>query len=540
MKQLPQSISRGAIYARVSSQKQKEGETIESQVTALRALALQKGCDVPEAFVFLDNGVSGSILQRPALDELRDVIRTEPLDVLFIYAPDRLSRNYTYQLILLEEFRRHGVGVHFLKSPPETDTPEAKMLSHFQGIFAEYERALILDRSRRGRMYKAKQNDPSILPCMPFGYRRVNTGREASVHIIEEQAAIVREIFRLYVHERLPLQGVAAKLMNEGIKTPKGHSKWNIATVRGILKNQAYIGTTHYGKTERCEGIPDRIRYYPSGRFQKPMHARRTKPEAEWLPIDMPPLISESDFELAQEQLNKNAIHASRNTKEPGLLQGLVLCGECGEPFYKRARQYIKKRVGLYHCRSRREKKVKKCSNKAVRQEILDQLVYSEVLKLLKNPSLVQAELARRTKEVLNVEDEARREVQIKKALSKLSQDRDRILDAYQEGLLSLEELVKRNRSIDTRRGDLEKSMQAIRALKLEHVGKYGIEASFNSLLKRMEEAAESLTFSEKQKLVRLLVEKVVVKADKITVVHCISPRILAKENSQLILDGPG
>jgi site-specific DNA recombinase len=209
MKRQLMNISKAAIYARVSSQKQKEGETIESQISALRVLALKEGYDVSDTFLFLDNGISGAVMHRPALDELRDMIKTEPLDIIFIYSPDRLSRNYTHQLILLEEFRRQGVRVHFLKSPPETDTPEAKMLSHFQGIFSEYERALILDRSRRGRIYKAKKNDPSILPSMPYGYKRIKTDRAATVYIVEEEAPIVKEIFRLYVYEGLTLKAVA-------------------------------------------------------------------------------------------------------------------------------------------------------------------------------------------------------------------------------------------------------------------------------------------------------------------------------------------
>src|ERR1700722_2319185 len=140
-------LKKAAIYARVSSQKQKEGDTIDSQVDALLLYAKQEGFVVPKHWMFLDDGVSGKSLHRPALDELRDMIRTEPLEALFIYAPDRLSRSYPHQLILLEEFRKGGLKVRFLKGAPEGNTPEAIMFNHFQGIFAEYERGLILDRA---------------------------------------------------------------------------------------------------------------------------------------------------------------------------------------------------------------------------------------------------------------------------------------------------------------------------------------------------------------------------------------------------------
>src|SRR5262249_45515672 len=122
---------KAAIYARVSSQKQKEDETIESQIEALRLYALQEGYRVPEKWLFVDNGISGEMLQRPALDELRDVTQLDSLETILIYSPDRLARKYSHQLILLEEFRRHGVNVCFLKKAPSKDTPEAVMFSHF-------------------------------------------------------------------------------------------------------------------------------------------------------------------------------------------------------------------------------------------------------------------------------------------------------------------------------------------------------------------------------------------------------------------------
>jgi site-specific DNA recombinase len=533
-----------AIYARVSSQKQKEGDTIESQTKALRTFALQKGFDVPESKIFLDNGVSGSVLQRPALDELRDVIRTENLNIIFIYSPDRLSRDYTHQLILLEEFRKQGVKVCFLNSPPESDTPESKMLAHFQGIFAEYERALILDRSRRGRIYKAKQNDPTVLPRMPYGYERIKVNGRAMVHVIEEHARIVKEVFRLYTQECMPLSQIVEKLNNDKINPPKNGSKWFVSSLRTMLSNPAYTGTTYYGKSERCQGVSDRIQHRGSKKMYPGNNAKRVKPESEWLPIDMPQIINENDFEIAQERFKKNAELSSRNTREPGLLQGLIICEECGQPFYKRSRKYPKKnpnrRVNTYLCRSHSKKLEKKCAAKPVRQDVLDEIVYNEVLKLLKNPLVVQDELTRRSKEFSNKNEIVQKEVIIKKELLQISRERDRLLDGYQSGLLNLDDLSKRNRSLDTRRLDLVKAEEAIQAIKFEHVRKNDITDSFNAILHRMQTIGSNLSFKDKQKLVRLLVDKVMIKGDKITIVHCVSPRLLSIEKRQLDTDGRG
>src|SRR5262249_53784646 len=145
-------------------------------------------------------------------------------------APDRLARNYPHQLILLDEFRRCGVKVHFIKQASQGDTPEAIMFTHFQGIFAEYERALILDRSRRGTIHKAKIGDPTILPKLPYGYKRTKNERQTVIEIVEVEASIVRKIFSLYVHERLSLNEICRRLGGEQVKSPKGNSRWYPAT----------------------------------------------------------------------------------------------------------------------------------------------------------------------------------------------------------------------------------------------------------------------------------------------------------------------
>lgn len=527
-------IKKAAIYARVSSKKQKEGDTIDSQVEALFNYANQKGYQIPESWIFLDNGVSGGTLQRSALDDLRDIIRSEPVNVLLIYAPDRLSRKYSHQLILLEEFRKNGVETCFLKDTAAGNTPEAVMLNHFQGIFAEYERALILDRSRRGRTYKAKQGNPCILPDVPHGYVKVKKEGTSIVEVIQTHADVVKRIFKLYVFEKTSLRGIAKILTLDCIKTPSGLSRWDVSTIRDILKNPAYTGTAYYGKTEKGEGCPDRIRHCKSGKFTQPKYAKRKLPQEKWLPISVPQLISESDFEMAQEQINKNKKLAERNTKQPALLQGLVMCGKCGNPFYKRFRKYKGQYKGYYYCRSHADKRLTKCSNGWARQPELDNLVYKEVLKLLQNPSIIKDELSRRSSESTNTEGFDKEEIIFKKELSKLATARDRLLDAYQSGVLELKELSQRNQQLDAHRNALEKKIKAIQALKMEKEVGQNLEVFFEHITKRMQQSAEDLPMKEKQKLVRLFVEKVVVDENQVKIIHCISPSLIIPENCQL------
>src|SRR5258708_37067270 len=145
-----------AIYARVSSERQKEQETIASQTAALLEHAASRNWTVPSEWRFLDEGYSGASLLRPALDSLRDCIAEGQMDTVLVLSPDRLSRKYAYQILLMEEFQRHGVEVVFVKSPP-AKTPEDQLLAQVQGMIAEYERAQIIERTRRGKRHRARQ-----------------------------------------------------------------------------------------------------------------------------------------------------------------------------------------------------------------------------------------------------------------------------------------------------------------------------------------------------------------------------------------------
>jgi site-specific DNA recombinase len=207
-----------AIYARVSSDKQKEEHTIASQTAALKEYATSLGLSVPEKWVFEDDGVSGATLVRPALERLRDLVSQLQVPVVLCYAPDRLARKYAYQVLLLEEFSRHGIEVKFLRGA-QAGTPEDELLLQFQGMIAEYERAQIAERSRRGKVHRARAGSISVLSGAPYGYRyiRKTADSEARYEILESEAAVVREIFRRYVEEQVSMHSIARWLRESGI-----------------------------------------------------------------------------------------------------------------------------------------------------------------------------------------------------------------------------------------------------------------------------------------------------------------------------------
>src|SRR5262245_11315499 len=261
-----------AIYARVSSDRQKENQTIASQTAALKQYAESHGYLVPAEWVFEDDGYSGASLIRPGLEAVRDLAAQGQIEAALVYAPDRLSRKYAYQVLLAEEFTRCGVALVFLKSP-SSETPEDQLLMQFQGMIAEYERAQIVERSRRGKRYKAQQGVVNILSGAPYGYRYVRKSDKADAYyeVNETEAEVVRSVFDQYTRQGLSINGIARSLNERQIPTRTATTRWERSTVWGILRNPAYQGKACFGKTE----------LRPRQRITRPLRQRNRHPSRD-------------------------------------------------------------------------------------------------------------------------------------------------------------------------------------------------------------------------------------------------------------------
>ena len=211
-----------AMYARVSTEQQAEAHTIASQVAAVRERVAVDGLSVSEAMQFLDEGYSGATLVRPALERLRDVVASGSVDRLYVHSPDRLARKYAYQVLLVDEFRRAGVEVIFLNRALG-QSPEDDLLLQVQGMIAEYERAKIIERHRRGKRHAARIGAVNVLSGAPYGYRYVTKyegGGQARYEIIPDEARVVRQVFTWVSQDRLtdlPPTVFSDPSVNEGI-----------------------------------------------------------------------------------------------------------------------------------------------------------------------------------------------------------------------------------------------------------------------------------------------------------------------------------
>src|ERR1035441_137564 len=264
-----------AIYARVSSERQRQDETIGSQTVGLRELAMARGLLVPEDLVFEDEGFSGASLQRPALERLRDRAAEGCFEVLLCHAPDRLARRYAYQVLLLEELARVGVEVCFAKEPERGGTPEDELLRQFQGMIAEYERAQIAERTRRGKAHRARTGSQAVMSGAPYGYRYVKKADHCDAYweIDEVQAEIVREVFIRYVQEGVSIGELARWLTDRGVQTKTGKLRWDRSSVWAMLRNPAYRGQAAFGKTKTSErhGGPTRTTRQRGERHGRPL-----------------------------------------------------------------------------------------------------------------------------------------------------------------------------------------------------------------------------------------------------------------------------
>ncbi len=279
-----------AIYARVSSDRQKENHTIVSQTAALKEYAEENGYSVPPEWVFEDEGYSGAILLRPGLEALRDLAAEGQIAAALVYSPDRLSRKYAYQVLLTEELARCGVELIFLKSPAGA-TPEDQLLLQFQGMIAEYERAQIAERSRRGKRHKAQQGVVNVLSGAPYGYQYVRKGDTSVAYyeVLEAEAKVVRWVFETYTQQRISINAIARLLNERQIPTRTAKTRWERSTVWGMLRNPAYQGTACYGKTE----------LRPRQRITRPLRQRQglpsrnsanhERPRADWIEVPAPP-----------------------------------------------------------------------------------------------------------------------------------------------------------------------------------------------------------------------------------------------------------
>jgi site-specific DNA recombinase len=518
-----------ALYARVSSDKQEKQATIDSQIAALVDRAKADGHTVLASDHFVDDGCSGSTLVRPALEKLRDCAAEGGLDLLYVHSPDRLARKYAYQVLLIEELSRSGVSVVFLNGPASR-TAEDELLLQVQGMIAEYERAKILERSRRGKLHKARSGVANVLSHAPYGYRYVRrTDTEpASYQVLLHEANVVRQVFRWYVEEHLSLNAMARRLTERGVPTRKGVARWPTSSLWAMLRNPAYMGRAAYGKTE---GVAKSVRLRPvRGKSWIPRREKSTyrpRPASEWMPITVPAIISEDLFATAQAQLERSRDWAARNARDRRyLLSGLVVCAVCGYGYCGRTMGNSSqggKRLMYYFCGGRQRAYMGDgpiCRNPGVRADRLHEHVWESVKGIVQQPERVLEEWTRRNESDGTLLQAREDYEQAKRFVTSQEQTLRRLQDAYEAGALTVEELKVRTERVRARIIQAQQDLGEAEANLSKSVELRALAGQVSSFAEQVRAGLDGLDWHGQRRLIRTLVSRIEIDEEGATIVY--------------------
>ena len=524
-----------AFYARVSSDAQARDHTIDSQVLALKQRIAADGFQLEPDHGYVDDGCSGSNLQRPALEKLRDAVAGGEVERIYVHAPDRLARSHAHQVLLIEEFRRAGAEMVFLNRTIG-DTAEDNLLLQVQGIIAEYERSKILERVRRGRLHAARSGSVSALTGAPFGYRyicREQGGGVARFEVVEDEAEIVRRIFAWVAVDRLSLREVGRRLRQMGIKSPRGLAHWGGTTIRDVLNNPAYIGRAALGRSRIVPAEP-RGRARRRNSRAMPNGTRRVcGAREEWIEIAVPGLVEPALFEAAQAQLDENRKRKRESQRGPRwLLQGLTVCRGCGYAFYAKMSALSptdrsKGHRHYYRCigaDAHRFTGVAKCSNPTVRGDRLEQMVWDQVKALLEEPSRVAHEYRRRLGEVSNEAGPSEGIMRLDRQMTTLRRSIDRLIDCYAAGLIDKGEFEPRIAGLKRRMSQLKENREtAIAAADAERELSL-VVSRLDDFAAKVRQGLDRLDWNGMRQIIHMLVRRIEIDRDSVEVVFRVPP----------------
>jgi site-specific DNA recombinase len=534
MKSLKNDDFRVAIYARVSSDQQAQAGTITSQVEELKERLAKENLKLEQELSFIDDGYTGITFVRPGLERLRDAAAAGAIDRVYVHCPDRLARKYAYQVLLVDELERCGVEVVFLNRQLG-QSPEDDLLLQVQGMIAEYERAKILERSRRGKLHAARRGSVNVLSGAPYGYRYISCQEgsgQASYEIVLEQARIVRQIFEWVGQDRLSIGEVRRRLQKQGIPTKTGKAYWDRTTVWGVLKNPAYKGTAAFGKT-RTGPMKPRLRTQRGDPDQpRRPHSTSPVPIDQWHYIPVPALVREELFDSVQEQLAENK-KRNRQGKRGAryLLQGLLVCQKCGYAYYGKpisisAGKGKRRSYAYYRCigsDAYRFGGERICDNKQMRTDLLEQSVWEDVCSLLRNPQRIEQEYKRRlTSKKKSVGWNSIHQLRL--LIKKVKRGIARLVDAYQDGLIDKNEFEPRMRKAKERLSKLQTEANKQADQEAQQKELKWVIGHLQEFAAKISSSLEELDWLKRREIIRVLVKHIEVNQETVKVVYRVTP----------------
>ncbi len=524
---------KSVLYARVSTEEQKNNQTIDTQIHGIGGMlqyAANHKLPVPdESMIFIDDGFSGATLIRPALTALREYIKThDDVGYFLVYDADRIGRDTYNQLIILEELKKKNITIHF-KTGELGSTPNDKLLFTILSAFSEFERAKIMERTQRGmkrRIESGKFNGGR--PLYGFKYNHTLGKHELD----ENEVKVTRMMYDWYTEDKWNIRQIQSKLFElkipskyDGLKNTEKNKKlkglkklpmgwWSEATIRNILTNEAYTGRWYCGKnyTVKLE--------IPNPRTGKPKVRQFKRPKEEWFPIEIPRIISDEQYKKALLQARKNLMFAKRCTKQTYLLQGLIRCGKDGLKY--RGHQE-KSGVIYYYCKSRMGNNLaENCKSPYLRADQVEPIVWNTVKSFLENPEEIFN--AFRNESILNeerVKSTQGRLDYIDIAIKKLETAKKRITEAFKAEAMTLQEFRKEKTDIELSEEKLVSERDDLmNKLNIQHNIEAKIDLFKETCHKFLSKINDQKIMTERLKkdIIKLVIDEVVIDGEKLKI----------------------
>ncbi|RJR29225.1 recombinase family protein [Candidatus Microgenomates bacterium] len=495
-----------AMYARVSTQRQENEETIETQIMAINDFVTKNGHTIVKEY--RDDGWSGTLLARPSLDELRLDARKKIWEAVVIYDPDRLARKYSYQELVTDELNELGIQVLYVTTPPIKDDGD-RLLYGVKGLFAEYERAKIAERFRLGKLRKARDGNV-VTSQAPYGYDYIlkQGDKQGFYKINTQEAEVVKMIFRWVANERITIRTIVKRLKKMGIKPRKSEREvWNTSTLSTLLRRKDYIGTTYYNRSYAI--VPEHpLKDIKYKRIKKT--SRRFKPKEDWISISAPAILDVSLYQKVQKQLKENYELTARNVKNKYLLSGKIYCS-CGR---RRTGEGPQKGKHLYYrCTDRvyMHPLPRKCHEKGINARMADKLVWDGISNYMTSPNVLKAQVKRwmsdQNKEVIQTDKSVE---ELKKELGRIKKEEQRYIKAYGAEMIDSEQLKESTEDLKKQKKSIEQQIFSMQRDTATGDISYPNDNEIDEFCRIAYKVIADIGFEAKQSIIRKVVDTAV------------------------------
>ncbi|MDP9457485.1 MAG: recombinase family protein [Actinomycetota bacterium] len=525
------------LYARVSTEEQaRSGYSLAQQIEALRDHAEREGYEVLEEVV--DRGQSGASLARPGMDRVRDLVAIGSISVVLAQDRDRFAREPAYHYLLRREFEEHGTRLRALNDRGD-ESPEGELTDGILDQLAKYERAKIAERSRRGKLRKAREGKTMRTAQPPFGFRYNTAGDALIPH--EPEMAVVEKVFRLAA-EGMGIWSIQARLHAAGIQAPKGGKVWDIMVIKRLVLNELYKPHSYdemsallgpealarltpgneYGvRWHNRHKITRRVVSEPDGNGGRRYKKRSTttlRAREEWVAVPVPARIPRAVVNAARERIETGGPAERKYLTREWELRGLMRCS-CGATMRTQTTRPKDKYYHYYACSRRRKlRKMCNCRQPNVQASAVEPIVWEFVRGLLQDPERIRRGMDKMIaleRETANGSPD-REAVMWSEKLAEAERKRARYQEMAAESLITFDELRAKLADLQETSEMARRELEGIetrkeRAEQLER----DRDALLTFSASFVPEALESLSGEERNRIYRLLRLEITPQGDK-------------------------